>query len=60
MSFIPTASQYTINQEAFDKEKKELISKFGGDSLVGFDITDRLADVLMLSKYKGDKKLLSQ
>ena len=40
-------------------QKKELISKFGGDSLHGFDITDSLADALSLSKYKGDKKLLS-
>ena len=59
MQFIPTETQYTINQEAFDKEKKELISKFGGDSLHGFDIVDSLADALILSKYKGDKKLLS-
>ena len=26
MQFIPTETQYTINQEAFDKEKKELIN----------------------------------
>lgn len=59
LSYIPTQTQYQINQEAFDKEKKELLSKNGADSLAGFDIANKLADLLIFAKYKGDKKILS-